>query len=190
MELAPGRSLSCSSEDEAVTVGAGHAPDDLESFRRAMLPHMDAAYAYARFLSRDPVAAEDVVQEAYLRAFRGFAGYRGGNSKAWLLAIVRTSFFDSTRGRRDESAEANEEEADAADTPEEALIRAADAAALRRAVDGLPEPFRETLVLRELEEMSYREIGDLMKAPLGTIMSRLSRARRMLASALIPGERR
>lgn len=159
-----------------------------------MLPHMDAAYAYARFLSRDSVAAEDLVQDAYLRAFRGFAGYRGGDAKAWLLAIVRTCFLDWTRRRGGHAAEPawDDEDrasavADCADTPEEALIRAADANALRRAVDGLPEPFRETLVLRELEEMSYREIGDLMKVPLGTIMSRLSRARRMLTASLAGG---
>ncbi len=151
-----------------------------------MLPHMDAAYSYATFLSRDNVAAEDLVQEAYLRAFRSFGTYRGGDAKAWLFAILRSSFVDSVRGRKE--AEAADDEAaalpDEADTPEEALIRAADAASVRQAVDELPEPFRETIVLRELEEMSYREIGDLMKVPLGTIMSRLSRARRMLTATL------
>ena len=165
---------------------------DPETFRRVMLPLLDAAYAYARFLTRDAGAAEDLVQDAYLRAFRAFSGYRGGDPKAWLFAILRTTFLDGLRGRKDSREEAANDEsvalADAADTPEEALIRAADAAAVRRAVDALPEPFRETLVLRELEEMSYREIGHLMKVPLGTIMSRLSRARRMLAAILCRGE--
>lgn len=151
-----------------------------------MLPHMDAAYSYARFLSRDDVAAEDLVQDAYLRAFRSFGAYRGGDAKAWLFAIVRSAFLDGLRGGKETCSGDDEAAAlpDGADTPEEALIRAADAASVRRAVDALPEPFRETLVLRELEEMSYREIGDLMKVPLGTIMSRLSRARRMLAAML------
>jgi RNA polymerase sigma-70 factor (ECF subfamily) len=170
----------------------GQERGDLDAFRHAMLPHMDAVYAYARFLSRDPIAAEDLAQDAYLRAFRSFSGYRGGNAKSWLLAIVRTCFLDWTRRRGGHEAEPaweGDEDpaaavADGADTPEEALIRAADATALRRAVDGLPEPFRETLVLRELEEMSYREIGDLMNVPLGTIMSRLARARRMLSRML------
>jgi RNA polymerase sigma-70 factor (ECF subfamily) len=166
---------------------------DLEAFRSAMLPLMDCAYAYAHFLSRDAVAADDLVQDSYLRAFRSFAGYRGGDAKAWLFAIVRTTFLDGVRGRKKLVGQADDEAAavpDTADTPEEALIRAADASALRAAVATLAEPFRETLVLRELEEMSYREIGDLMKVPLGTIMSRLSRARRMLAAALGQGETR
>jgi RNA polymerase sigma factor (sigma-70 family) len=166
---------------------AGPAPDRaaLGSFRATMLPHMDAAYTYARFLIRDAVAAEDLVQDAYLRAFRSFGGYRGGDARAWLFAILRSIFLDSKRGRKEAGSDDDAAAAlpDEADTPEEALIRAADAAAVRGAVDGLPEPFRETLVLRELEEMSYREIGDLMKVPLGTIMSRLSRARRMLAAS-------
>jgi RNA polymerase sigma-70 factor (ECF subfamily) len=172
---------------------AGPAPDlaALESFRARMLPHMDAAYAYARFLCRDAVAAEDLVQDAYLRAFRNFGGYRGGDAKAWLFAILRSVFLDGIRGRKEAASDDDAAAAlpDEADTPEEALMRAADAAAVREAVDGLPEPFRETLVLRELEEMSYREIGHLMKVPLGTIMSRLSRARRMLAATLGGGGR-
>jgi RNA polymerase sigma-70 factor (ECF subfamily) len=176
--------------DSAPSAGPARDHAALDSFSATMLPHIDAAYAYARFLCRDPVAAEDLVQDSYLRAFRSFPGYRGGDAKAWLFAILRSMFLDSRRGRKEAGLEDDASALpDEADTPEEALIRAADAAAVRGAVDKLPEPFRETLVLRELEEMSYREIGDLMKVPLGTIMSRLSRARRMLAASLGGGER-
>jgi len=164
------------------------APRDAEGFRRLMLPHLDAAYAFARYLCRDATAAEDVVQDAYLRAFRGFHGYRGGDAKAWLFAIVRSSFLDWTRGQRRWDAlaaeEVDETVADEAQSAEDVLVRSADDAAVRQALDALADPFREALVLRELQEMSYREIADITAVPIGTVMSRLARARRMLAAAL------
>jgi len=164
------------------------APRDADGFRRLLLPHLDAAYAFARYLCRDATAAEDVVQDAYLHAFRGFHGYRGGDAKAWLFAIVRSSFLDWASGQKRWNALAaetiDEEIADDAETAEDLLLREADHAAVRQAVEALPDPFREALVLRELQEMSYRAIADITAVPIGTVMSRLARARRMLASAL------
>jgi RNA polymerase sigma-70 factor (ECF subfamily) len=156
-----------------------------------MLPHLDAAYGFARHLCRDAAAAEDVAQEAYLRAYRGFAGFRGGDPKAWLLAIVRTAFLDQVRrSGREVSDEGLEQAPDPAEGPEAALVRAADAKLLLSAVDGLPDPFRETLVLRELQEMSYRQIGEITGAPIGTVMSRLARARTLLARAMLAAAHR
>lgn len=170
------------------TSGAAPEPHDAEGFRRLLLPHLDAAYAFARYLCRDATAAEDVVQDAFLRAYRGFHGYRGGDAKAWLFAIVRSSFLDWTRSQRRWNALSGdddaEELADEADTAEDRLLREADDMSVRQAVEALPDPFRETLVLRELQEMSYREIADITAVPIGTVMSRLARARRILAAAL------
>jgi RNA polymerase sigma factor (sigma-70 family) len=169
-------------------------------FRELMLPHLDDAYSLARFLTRDPTAAEDIVQEAFLRAFRGFATYRGGAPKAWLFAIVRNCFLNWVNVNRswgevliDESALSEPESAaltnvaDAdQDTPEQALVRRREAETVRAVIEKLPEPFRETLVLRELEELSYKEIAVLTDAPIGTVMSRLARARQMLGELLLP----
>jgi RNA polymerase sigma factor (sigma-70 family) len=169
-------------------------------FRELMLPHLDDAYNLARFLSRDPTAAEDIVQEAFLRAFRSFPTYRGGSPKAWLFAIVRNCFLNWIRVNRrwgevlvDESALSESESAaltnvaDAdEDTPEQALMRRREAETVRAVIEKLPEPFRETLVLREIEELSYKEIAVLTDAPIGTVMSRLARARQMLTELLLP----
>ncbi len=181
----PGRRLRVVAEATAQAA-------DPDGFKRLMLPHMDAAFGFARHLCRDAAVAEDLVQEAYLRAYRGFGGFRGGDPKAWLLAIVRSSFLDWAR-RRGASREVADDEAqasaaDPAEGPEAALVRAGDTRALLAAVDALPDPFRETLVLRELQDMSYREIGEITGAPIGTVMSRLARARALLASALKGGE--
>lgn len=177
--------------DAAASAGAPLSPREVERFRHLLLPHLDAAYAFARFLCRDAAVAEDLAQDAYLRAYRAFRTYRGGEPKAWLFAIVRSSFLTWTRGQRAwreigdyDAGEAAEQAPSEADGPEDELLRAADVAALRAAVDALPDPFRETLVLRELEEMSYREIAEITEAPIGTVMSRLARARSLLAQAL------
>lgn len=167
-------------------------PGEARRFREALLPHLDAAYGFARMLTRDPTAAEDLVQEAYLKAYRSFRGYRGGDAKAWLFSILRTSFISQARrGGRfpDLAAEAAEEVPDPGDTPEAALVREGDGAAVRAAVEALPDPFREAIVLREVEEMSYRQIAEVTATPIGTVMSRLARARRLLAAALA-GENR
>ena len=176
--------------------GAPHGPADVERFRRLLLPLQDDAYGFALHLCRDPATAEDLTQEAYLKAFRSFAGYRGGEPKAWLLAIVRTCFLDWARGRKawtamvDPHAETTAAEQAPADDPtaEDLMVREAGVGDLRRAIDGLPEPFKETLVLRELQEMNYRQIAEITGAPIGTVMSRLARARAMLVAALRPAK--
>jgi RNA polymerase sigma-70 factor (ECF subfamily) len=163
------------------------SPADQERFRRLVLPHLDAAYNFARFLCRDPSLAEDLVQDAFLRAFRGFSGFRGGDPKAWLFAIVRSSHLTWARSRGATLQSVPDEFEDTpaeGDTPEEALVRQGEVETVRGAIEALPEPFRETLVLRELEEMSYREIAEVTQAPIGTVMSRLARARAMLLAAL------
>jgi RNA polymerase sigma-70 factor (ECF subfamily) len=176
--------------------GPPQSPADVERFRRLLLPLQDDAYGFALHLCRDASAAEDLVQEAYLKAFRGFSGYRGGEPKAWLLAIVRSCFLDWARGRKawsalvDPHAEAEGVEAPAQDaTAEDLMVRGAGLGDLRRAIDSLPEPFRETLVLRELQEMNYRQIAEITGAPIGTVMSRLARARGLLIAALRPAAR-
>lgn len=165
-----------------------------------MLPHMDAAYGLARYLSRDATAAEDIVQNAFLRALRGFEGFRGEAAKAWLLAIVRNCFLDwvAANGRHGRSVGDIDDSEDGAttppphaidhDTPEAILGRRRDAEMLRATIENLPEPFRETLVLRELEELSYKEIAMITEVPIGTVMSRLVRARHMLCALLLPAE--
>jgi RNA polymerase sigma-70 factor (ECF subfamily) len=166
----------------------------VEQFRRVMLPHMDAAYSFAVYRTRNPTLAEDIVQEAFLRALRGFDGWHGDNPKAWLFAIVRNCHLDSVRKHHDplHDAENVESIADAApelvddDAPEDQVVRRSDAAMLRQTIENLPEPFRETLVLRELEELSYKEIADITQVRIGTVMSRLARARAMLTELLLP----
>ena len=169
------------SRASAAPASSGHGE---ARFREMLLPHLDAAYRYARILARDEHAAEDIVQDAFLRALRAIDGCRG-NPKAWLLAIVRNCFHDWARanGRYLAMETLPEEESDAA-APDEALERAGAIIGVREMVESLPEPFRAALVLRELEEMSYREIAEIMAVPVGTVMSRLARARRMLAELL------
>ena len=177
-------------------------PAQAQQFRDIVLPHLDAAYNFARYLTRDASAAEDIVQEAFMRAFRAFPSWRGGAPKAWLFAIVRNGFLEwagadrsgravlvaeSALSERDAAALANAADPDQ-DTPEEALLRRRDAEAVRAVIENLPEPFRETLVVRSMEELSYKEIAALTGAPIGTVMSRLARARQMLAEMLLPGQ--
>ena len=158
-------------------------PVDAERFRRMVLPHLDGAYSFARFLCRDAVMAEDVVQEAFLKAYRGFGGFRGEDARAWLYAIVRNCVFSTARPAAVADI-AEHELVDADDTPEEAVVRRSEIETVRAAIAALPEPFRETLVLRELEELSYREVAAVTGAPIGTVMSRLARARGMLLAVL------
>jgi len=162
--------------------------DGAERYRLRVLPHLDAAYGYARYLARDGAAAEDVVQEAFLRAYRGIDGCRG-NEKAWLFAIVRNCWHDwaAANGRYLPVEEGGDEPA-ADETPLTQLERASDVAQVRAGIEALPEPFREALVLRELEDMAYRDIAEMTGVPIGTVMSRLARARRMLAAALLGDE--
>jgi len=155
-----------------------------------MLPHMDAAYNFARYLARDPVAAEDIVQEAFLRAFRRFESWRGDSAKAWLLAIVRNCYIDWVRtDRYEESRDTIRDATSDPDTPESLLLQTHEAVMLRQTIAALPEPFRETLVLRELEELSYKEIAAITAVPIGTVMSRLARAREMLSVILLDDDK-
>ena len=157
----------------------------LSEFERKVLPHLDAAYNLARFLMRNEQDAEDVVQEAVLRAFRFFDNFRGENSRAWFLRIVRnTSFTVLKKNRPDEMNIAFDEELHGGQTPPMdagvALDRAQDRQSVRAAIEQLPPEFREAITLRELEGASYKEIADIAGVPIGTVMSRLARARRQL----------
>jgi RNA polymerase sigma-70 factor (ECF subfamily) len=157
----------------------------LTEFERQVLPHLDAAYNLARFLMRNDRDAEDIVQEAALRAFRFFDSFRGENSRAWFLSIVRnTAFTALKRNRMDDQTVEFDEELHGGQIPPLdpgiALDRAQDQQTVRAAIEQLPAEFREALTLRELEGMSYTEIADVAGVPIGTIMSRLARARRQL----------
>ena len=153
-------------------------------FARVALPHLDAAYNLARWLLRDPVVAEDVVQDALVRAMTYFATYRGTNPRAWLLQIVRTTAYTRLARPahlREVSLDLETHDAtDPADDPEAALARRQGDATLEDALAALPPELRECVVLRELEEMSYRDIARITGVPAGTVMSRLWRGRRAL----------
>jgi len=157
----------------------------LKLFEEIILPHLNAAYNLARWLTRNEDDAQDVVQEAYLRAFRFFDGYKGGDGKSWLLAVVRNTCFTWLRHEQremtnepfDETAHSSNRQAS---SQEEKLVDASEMTVLRNCIEMLPLDFREVLVMRELEEMSYRQISAITCLPIGTVMSRLSRARKRL----------
>ena len=154
--------------------------DRRRRFEAQALPHLDAAYNLARWLSRSPADADDIVQDAMLRAFRGFDGFRGGDARAWLLTIVRNCWRSAgaatTRRGHTELDDALAAEGD----PEETAIQTGAQRRLDTMIARLPDDFREVLILRELEDMSYREIAEITGAPIGTVMSRLARARALL----------
>jgi RNA polymerase sigma factor (sigma-70 family) len=163
--------------------------DSSQRFEWLLMPHLGAAYNLARWLTRSEHDADDVVQDAYLRAFRGFSGYRGGDARTWLLRIVRNTSYTWLRQRRGETVSEGADELaelpdDDAVDPEAQLIGQADAARVRTALDTLPVELREAVVLRELEGLSYKEIAEVADVPLGTVMSRLSRGRKHLERAL------
>jgi RNA polymerase sigma-70 factor (ECF subfamily) len=154
-------------------------------FEQAILPHLDAAYNLARWLTGNDQDAQDVVQDASLRALKFFSGFRGGNSRAWFLTIVRNTFYNwLEKNRPHEISTAGDEELltveDPTVNPELLLARSANVEAVRGAIEQLPVEFREITVLRELEECSYKEIADIAGVPIGTVMSRLARARKQL----------
>lgn len=153
------------------------------------MPHLDAAYNLARWLTRNEHDAQDVVQDAFLRAFRFFDGFRGGNSRSWLLSIVRnTTFTWLEQNRKSELLTSFEEEKhdveDSGAVPDLLLLRGDDHQAVMQAVSELPAEFREVIVLRELEDLSYKEIAAIAQVPIGTVMSRLARARQQLQQRL------
>lgn len=175
--------------------GAGLKPsgprletDTVGSFEQQMLPHLGASFTLARYLLREPADAEDAVQEAYLQALRHFRGFRGENARAWLLTIVRRVCYAwADRGRRHgwpADPELLDELPGDGEDPETELIRGELQERLTMAVEALPFPFREVIVLREIQELSYQEIAAVTGVPVGTVMSRLSRARRRLQRAL------
>ncbi len=154
---------------------------EVGSLAELLLPHLDSAYNLARWLVRDDEDAEDVVQDAYLRAFRYAGGFRGGDARAWLLTIVRHTSYRWLRARAHQPLAEFDEEAHASGTetsnPEQLLLQAADGQLVEKVLSGLSVRFREILVLRELEDLSYKEIADVLGMPIGTVMSTLSRAR-------------
>jgi len=162
----------------------------LPHFEQAVLPHLDAAYNLARWLMHNERDAQDVAQEAYLRAFRFFPGFRGGDARAWLMKIVRNTCYTCLHVNRplQDATEFDDNilPADSsAPNPEEGVFQNEDGTLVRRALEKLPANFREVLILRELEGMSYREIADITGMPAaGTVMSSLSRARGRLRQIL------
>jgi RNA polymerase sigma-70 factor (ECF subfamily) len=172
-----------------------------ERFERLVLPHLDAAYNLARWLAGDDESARDVAQEALLRAFRFRDGLQGEDARPWLLAIVRNTFFTAAKAAK-RVATSHEEYDDelhgslpeAAEalyqrplSPEAAALARADGERLRAAMERLPVAYREVIVLRELEDLTYKEIARMLDVPTGTVMSRLSRGRRLLAEYLLAG---
>jgi RNA polymerase sigma-70 factor (ECF subfamily) len=156
-------------------------------FERLVLPHLDAAYNLARWLAGNDHDAEDIAQDACVRAFRFVDGCRGADGRAWLLTIVRNTAYSWLKKNRpfalmsvdeDEFAEIEDQ------STTDRTFHGADTDALRAALEALPPEFREILVLRELEELSYKEIADIAELPVGTVMSRLARARRQLQDSL------
>ena len=168
------------------------ADRDVERFERTILPHLDDAYTLARYLLRDEHDAQDVVQDAVLRAFRHFHGYAGGDARAWLLTIVRNCCLTWQRRTRTDrntiplTADTVEASGPASD---QLAIDSSERAIVERALAELPPEFREVVVLREVEDLSYKEISDVIGVPIGTVMSRLARARKRLAALLGAGER-
>jgi RNA polymerase sigma-70 factor (ECF subfamily) len=168
--------------------------DKARRFRDAALPYLDDVFALARYLMRNAADAEDVVQECYLRALRHFDSYRGPEMKPWLLTILRNvcNAEFARRGKQEIPVDDSENEPapevppmwqEPQASPEGALVRQQDDATIRRLVAALPQPFRETIVLREINDLSYHQIAEVSGVPVGTVMSRLARARSMLRSA-------
>ena len=195
------KAAAMKSEMPSLRLASSAAPDrmggldDNARFANVVMPHIDDAYRLAHWLTGNSTDAEDVVQDASLRAFRAIRGYAGGSARAWLLSIVRNTAYSWLRKNRPtavvtvddleavELSQANPSNPDA-DTPETTLLAQIDAEQLRAAIAALPEPFRETLVLRDIEGLDYREIAQATEVPIGTVMSRLARARRRLTTTL------
>jgi len=181
-------------------MAADDGRDKTQRFRAAALPYLDDVYTLARYLLRNATDAEDAAQECYLRAFRHFETFRGGPIKPWLLAILR-NVCRAEYARRGALAALVSEDLDAAEqsaeglwsegevSPEAAALRQLDGETVQRLIAHLPDQFREALVLREINELSYREIADVIGAPVGTVMSRLARARALLRAAWLAEEK-
>jgi len=186
------QSSSMASASDAVSAGrpSTSANDQYGRFQREIVPHLDAAYNFARFLSRNPDAAQDIVQEAFLRAYRRFDGYQGGDARAWIFSIVRNCYHNwllegrrkarveiDVHGRDDGGGFSIDDVPSDDDTPESALLKSSEAGKVRHVLNKLPRSLREVLVLRELEGLSYRQMAETLALPIGTVMSRLARGR-------------
>lgn len=164
------------------------------------MPYLDDAYTLARYLTRNPQDAEDIVQDSYLRAFKFFTTFKGGNARPWLLAIVRNAFYSSLKKKPHAGtaslSDIDLDDVDSAQTvsdlwtpdtpdPEKTLMKLDDAERVRTVIEQLPVHFREALVLREMDELSYQEIADIAAVPIGTVMSRLARARQLFKASWV-----
>ena len=202
LDRTPQQALSWTTEATAGN-GSESQEDKARRFRDAALPHLNDVYTLARYLLHDTSDAEDAVQECYLRALRHFDTFRGPAIKPWLFAILRNvcrSEFARRSGslrRVDQDVDEIGEDADAASplwqepqaSPEAEVLQQRDAETIRRFVAELPQPFREAIVLREINDLSYREIADVIGIPVGTVMSRLARARSLLRKAWVSEEK-
>jgi RNA polymerase sigma-70 factor (ECF subfamily) len=182
---------------------AGGKPDGADGgktarFKALALPHLDEIYTLARYLLRSASDADDAVQECYLRAFRHFDTFRGGPVKPWLLAILRntchaayaggTKLVYSADGAAGDGGGAHPMWSEEGDTPEQSVLRRQESQTIRRLIGELPTEFKEVIVLREINDLSYREIAAVIETPIGTVMSRLARARQLLRDAWIAAE--
>ena len=192
VEIGRAKTFAAQTGHEAMKASEDN-PEKARRFREAALPYLDDAYTLARYLLRDASDAEDAVQDCFLRAYKHFDSYRGPAMKPWLFAILRNVCRAEYARRAGTQTGAIEDVADSAaapplwheapETPEAQMLRERDSASIRRLIAALAEPFRETFVLREIQNLSYREIADVAAVPVGTVMSRLARARAMLRSA-------
>ncbi len=162
-------------------------------FEEAVMPHLNAAYNLARWLTRSSEDAEDLVQESFLRAFRAFESFHGQDGRAWLLAVVRNTCFTWLRKRGRQPGEEFDEQMHSSAAPfpnaESVLLRDAEIASLNGCLEALPAEFREAIVLRELQELSYKEISDIVRVPVGTVMSRIARGRKRLLECMTGARR-
>jgi len=193
----PTRSATISSApQQGAAVNRISSGDANARFRSVVLPHLDDAYSLARWLTGSRADSEDVVQDACLRALRGLGNFSNGNARAWVLTIVRHTAYDWLHKNRSavlvlvedvEAVKRTQSIERDVETPETALIAQEDATLLEAAIAALPAPFRETLVLREVQELAYREIAEVTGVSIGTVMSRLARARRRIISMMTKG---
>ena len=183
---------SRSSGTRSVMAGGVHDPERARRFRDAALPHLDEVYTLSRYLLRNAADAEDAVQECYLRALKHFDTFRGGPMRPWLFAILRNVCKMTYAQRGVAGGEVADDAvplwSEAPETPEAHMLRHRDDKSIRDMVSALPAAFREAIVLREINDLSYREIAEIANVPVGTVMSRLARARSMLRAAWLSAE--
>jgi RNA polymerase sigma-70 factor, ECF subfamily len=183
-----------SSGARSAMAGDVHDPERARRFREAALPHLDEVYTLARYLLRNAADADDAVQECYLRALKHFHTFRGGPIRPWLFAILRNTCKSAYGQRRFAGQELAEDAvplwSDPQETPEAGVLRRCDEQSIRDMVSALPGQFREAIVLREINDLSYSEIAEIVGVPIGTVMSRLARARSMLRTAWLAIEER